>query len=416
MSAASSGAWIPEQEKLPLSNRGAALWGNLVISSRELSAPHHRHQQGNRQGRPGRPTCPTARPTSSSRPRHLPSRTRSSSAPPGATAACATSSSRSMQRPASSLWRKYVIPAPGEPGSETWKDKNNAWQTGGGAMWVTGSYDPDTNQVTVGHRQSGARGPIPTYRPGDNLYTNSLISWNPDTGKMNWYSPVYAGRHVGLRRGRHPHPHRRQIAGQPRKLDHALGAQRLPLHLRAQPTVRRCWPSPMWRRSTGPPASTRRPASRWITIRSGHPGLFRRAEPDLGGPYQEAVPVHAGRQQFLARRPTAAEPGCFTSVGRFLQRGDARPALSNQGGRSVKGAKFRDIERNETDMVMADPLTGEVKKRVRIRPIRITAARWRPQAGSSSPASPTAPLPPMTTRPSSRSGRSMSAPDSTRRR
>src|SRR5215831_2096355 len=40
------------------------------------------------------------------------------------------------------LWRKYTIPAPGEPGSETWKDKNNAWQTGGGAIWVTGTYDP----------------------------------------------------------------------------------------------------------------------------------------------------------------------------------------------------------------------------------------------------------------------------------
>ena len=38
------------------------------------------------------------------------------------------------------VWKKFVIPAPGEPGSETWKDKNNAWQTGGGAMWVTGSY------------------------------------------------------------------------------------------------------------------------------------------------------------------------------------------------------------------------------------------------------------------------------------
>ena len=40
------------------------------------------------------------------------------------------------------LWRKYTVPAPGEPGSETWKDKNNAWQTGGGAVWVTGTYDP----------------------------------------------------------------------------------------------------------------------------------------------------------------------------------------------------------------------------------------------------------------------------------
>ncbi len=44
------------------------------------------------------------------------------------------------------LWRKYTVPAPGEPGSETWKGTNNAWQTGGGAVWVTGTYDPDTNQ------------------------------------------------------------------------------------------------------------------------------------------------------------------------------------------------------------------------------------------------------------------------------
>jgi len=60
-----------------------------------------------------------------------------------------------------------VIPAPGEPGSETWKDKNNAWQVGGGAMWITGSYDPDTNQVIWG---TGNPVPMfdPTYRPGDN--------------------------------------------------------------------------------------------------------------------------------------------------------------------------------------------------------------------------------------------------------
>ena len=61
-------------------------------------------------------------------------------------------------------WRKYVIPAPGEPGSETWKDKNNAWQTGGGGMWVTGSYDVDTNQVLW-----GTGNPVPMfnayYRP-----------------------------------------------------------------------------------------------------------------------------------------------------------------------------------------------------------------------------------------------------------
>jgi alcohol dehydrogenase (cytochrome c) len=84
------------------------------------------------------------------------------------------------------LWRKFTIPAPGEPGSETWKGANNAWQTGGGAMWVTGTYDPDTNQTFWG---TGNPVPMfdPTYRPGDNLYTNSAISWNPETGNMNWY-------------------------------------------------------------------------------------------------------------------------------------------------------------------------------------------------------------------------------------
>jgi alcohol dehydrogenase (cytochrome c) len=89
-------------------------------------------------------------------------------------------------------WRKYVIPAPGEPGSETWKDKNNAWRTGGGAMWVTGSYDPATDQVIW-----GTGNPVPWsdpyYRPGDNLYTNSVISWDPDTGRMNWYHQYTPG-------------------------------------------------------------------------------------------------------------------------------------------------------------------------------------------------------------------------------
>src|SRR6202165_3349476 len=84
------------------------------------------------------------------------------------------------------LWRQFTIPAPGEPGSETWKGNTNAWQTGGGAVWVTGTYDPDTNQTIWG---TGNPVPMfdPTYRPGDNLYTNSAISYNPDTGKMNWY-------------------------------------------------------------------------------------------------------------------------------------------------------------------------------------------------------------------------------------
>ena len=78
------------------------------------------------------------------------------------------------------------MPAPGEPGSETWKDKNNAWQTGGGAFYVTGSYDPVTN-ITYW----GSGNPVPgydsAYRPGDNLYTESLLAIDAATGKFKWY-------------------------------------------------------------------------------------------------------------------------------------------------------------------------------------------------------------------------------------
>jgi alcohol dehydrogenase (cytochrome c) len=84
------------------------------------------------------------------------------------------------------LWRFYVVPKPGDPGSETWKDDHNAWKTGGGGIWQTGSYDPVTKLYIVG---TGNPFPIydPQFRPGDNLYTDSVIAINVDTGKLAWH-------------------------------------------------------------------------------------------------------------------------------------------------------------------------------------------------------------------------------------
>jgi len=84
------------------------------------------------------------------------------------------------------LWRTYSIPAPGEPGSETWKGDTNAWKHGGGAFWQTGSYDPALNLTIWG---TGQPVPMfdPEYRPGDNLYTNSTIAYDVNTGAMKWY-------------------------------------------------------------------------------------------------------------------------------------------------------------------------------------------------------------------------------------
>jgi alcohol dehydrogenase (cytochrome c) len=84
------------------------------------------------------------------------------------------------------LWRWYVVPEPGQPGSETWKDDHNAWKTGGGGIWQTGSYDPDQNLYIFG---TGNPFPIydPEFRPGDNLYTNSVVALDVATGQRKWH-------------------------------------------------------------------------------------------------------------------------------------------------------------------------------------------------------------------------------------
>lgn len=83
-------------------------------------------------------------------------------------------------------WRTYTVPAKGEPGSETWKDSYNAAATGGGSTWVTGSYDPASDTIYWG---TGNPGPDwdHVYRPGDNLFTDSTLALDADTGKLKWY-------------------------------------------------------------------------------------------------------------------------------------------------------------------------------------------------------------------------------------
>jgi alcohol dehydrogenase (cytochrome c) len=80
------------------------------------------------------------------------------------------------------LWRTYTIPAPGEPGSETWPKGGDQWKTGGGPVWVTGNYDAETN---IAYWGVGNGGPwMGDRRPGDNLYTASTIALDVATGKI----------------------------------------------------------------------------------------------------------------------------------------------------------------------------------------------------------------------------------------
>jgi alcohol dehydrogenase (cytochrome c) len=81
-------------------------------------------------------------------------------------------------------WRFWTIPAPGEPGSESWPGQ--MYLRGGGTTWMPGTYDPELNLIFW-----GTSNPAPDFdggpRPGDDLYTDCVLAIDPDTGKLKWH-------------------------------------------------------------------------------------------------------------------------------------------------------------------------------------------------------------------------------------
>ena len=81
-------------------------------------------------------------------------------------------------------WRFNLVPGPGEPGFDTWQ--GDSWKTGGASIWLTGSYDPELNLTYW-----GVGNPGPDWngdnREGDNLYSNSVVALDADTGKLKWH-------------------------------------------------------------------------------------------------------------------------------------------------------------------------------------------------------------------------------------
>jgi alcohol dehydrogenase (cytochrome c) len=262
------------------------------------------------------------------------------------------------------LWRQFIIPAPGEPGSETWKDKNNAWQTGGGAVWVTGTYDPDSNQTIWG---TGNPVPMfdPTYRPGDNLYTNSAISYDPDTGKMNWYFQFTpgdswdfdeVGTHI-LIDG--------QVGGQARKLithsarngflytmERANGAMVL-----AKPYVEVNWTKGIDQK-TGKPVEY--DPAKDIQLYAGVGNLTP------GEPLKKVCPSIAGGNNYW---PSSYSPKTkllyIPAMTACMEVAVDREKHNKQKG--WNGGSYTTDERIESNLTAVDPTTGEIKKNVHLR-------------------------------------------------
>jgi alcohol dehydrogenase (cytochrome c) len=352
----------PGQEKVPLSNRGAALWGNLVITVASYPARIIATDKDN-----GKIAWETnvadGQADLQMTAAVLPVKDKIIVGAAGGDRGVRDFIAALDAKTGKVVWRKYVIPAPGEPGSETWKDKNNAWQTGGGAMWITGSYDVATNQVIWG---TGNPVPMfdPTYRPGDNLYTNSMISWNPDTGQMNWYFQYVPGDMWDYDEA---HTHiliDGQMDGQARKLiTHSARNGFLYTFERsngqtilAKPYVENInWTAGIDQK-TGKPVDY--DPKKDIQTYNGK----MNQTPD--SPTKKLCPSMSGGNNYW--------PASFSPKTKLLyipaNASCNEVTLDTDAAKKGNwfGAAFKHIERNETDLVVADPFTGEVKKKVRV--------------------------------------------------
>jgi alcohol dehydrogenase (cytochrome c) len=353
----------PKQEKFPLSNRGAALWGNLVISV--ASYPARVIATNKETGKVEWETNIddkqvdlqiTAAP--------LAVRDKILVGAAGGDRGVRDFIAGLDARTGKLAWRKYVVPAPGEPGSETWKDNHNAWQTGGGAMWVTGSYDVATNQVIWG---TGNPVPMfdPTYRPGDNLYTDSMISWDPDSGKMNWYFQYLPGDMWDYdEEGTHI-----LIDGEINGQKHSLvthSARNGFLYTfernNGQPILAKPYMDKInWTKGidqkTGKPVDY--DPSRDLQVYSGMQNQT------MADRTKKLCPAMSGGNNFWPSSYSPKTKLMYIPAITSCNEVTLDPTLSNKAG-DWKGATFRHIERNESDLIAADPLTGEVKKRIHV--------------------------------------------------
>jgi alcohol dehydrogenase (cytochrome c) len=353
----------PKQEKFPLSNRGAALWGNLVISVASYPA---------RVIATNKETGKVEWETNIDDKQVDLQITAAPLAVKDKILVGAAGGDRGVRdfiagldaRTGKLAWRKYVVPAPGEPGSETWKDNHNAWQTGGGAMWVTGSYDVATNQVIWG---TGNPVPMfdPTYRPGDNLYTDSMISWDPDSGKMNWYFQYLPGDMWDYdEEGTHI-----LIDGDINGQKHTLvthSARNGFLYTfernNGQPVLAKPYLDKItWTKGidqkTGKPVDY--DPSKDVQVYSGVQNQT------LSDRTKKLCPAMSGGNNFWPSSYSPKTKLMYIPAMTSCNEVTLDPSLSSKAG-DWKGATFRHIERNESDLIAADPLTGEIKKRIHV--------------------------------------------------
>ena len=134
------------------------------------------------------------------------------------------------------FWRFTArFQAQAEPGNDTWP--GDSWKHGGGSIWLTGSYDPETNLTFwgTGNPNPGWNGD--PRAPGDNLYAESVLALDADTGKLKWHYQFTPADEFDWDLGRGPGAGRHELGGQATQGDAVGEPERI--FLRARPHDRK---------------------------------------------------------------------------------------------------------------------------------------------------------------------------------
>jgi alcohol dehydrogenase (cytochrome c) len=346
----------PGQEKAPHANRGVALWGNLVVAA--ANSPARLIGIDKESGKTVWETDLQDQPDVELTGASFAVKDKILMGAAGGDQGARDWLAGLDAKTGKLLWRHYTIPAPGEPGSETWKDKNNAWQTGGGALYVTGTYDAKTNQTIW-----GVGNPVPMYdaryRPGDNLFTNSAVSFDPDTGKMNWYFQYTPGdmwdydeigTHILFDA---------QVNGEMRTLLTHSGRNGFLYTmdrnngqiLGAKPYLARI----NWTKGVDPKTGKPVDYDPKADIQK-YSGL---AAMEVGGPAMPFCPVSSGGNNFW---PSTYSPKTkLLYIPTIATCGEIKtdPSLSNKA-KGWKGGAYKSNERWQSEVIAADPVTGKI--------------------------------------------------------
>ncbi len=262
------------------------------------------------------------------------------------------------------LWRFWTVPGPGEVGHETWAGDWAAWKTGGAPVWMQASYDPETNLAYYGTAEAKPWGD-PEFRPGDNLFSDSVVALDVDTGKMKWFFQVVPNDTHDRDNVNPRMLYDVTIGGQQRKVvaqftrggfyytwDRANGA-----FINAEPYTTVTWTRGIDPKTGKPleynPAALVQNYGPGKSVMAGKPETSQNVCPNWIGSPTLMPPTFDARRQMAF---SAAATGCFNTA---QPQAAARTDVAEGANRNFPGVVLTSLGRQQGRIVSVDVRTGK---------------------------------------------------------